>query len=145
MSPGHLATLFSASTAFFRTATAMLRFVLGAFGAAGVADVGAHAAEIVRKIRTAAHQRRRRPTDFRTITVQPNTFGHHLDVGFAQACGGAMFASLGAAATGFDAGTKLLVTHNGLLLSGNLVPVSAKMVSLLLPYRFLGPGMLGGR
>lgn len=110
----HSATLLGAAAALVGTPVAMLRLMLGTFGAAGVADFGAHATDVMCTLRSAAHVAGCRPTDLSAITIQPNAIGHHGDVVFAQARGGAVLALLGATDTGFDARTRFLVTHNGL-------------------------------
>lgn len=119
---GHLSTLICATPAFFGTAATVIGIVFGTLCATGVADFRAYTTDVVHELRTAAHQRCRRPANLSTITIQANAFRHHRDVLFFQASVGATFAFLRTADTGFDARAVFLVTHNELLVEN--VPTS---------------------
>lgn len=108
---GHVSALFRTFAARFGTTSTMVGFVLAAFRTAGVTDIGAHSANVVSELRPPAHERRRRPAKFRTVSIQPNAFGHRLHILFAEAGGGTMFARLRTLDAGSDARLELVVGH----------------------------------
>lgn len=81
---GHLTAFLPAKSACFGASLTMLGLVLLALGTARIANLPAQPAQIGRESGTSAHEGRRTPTGFRTVPVESNTFGHSLDVLFAQ-------------------------------------------------------------
>jgi hypothetical protein len=92
----------------------MIHFVFAAFRTAGLADFSANAAEVLRKLRTAAHKCRRSPAGLGAITVEADALGHFADVRLAQTGIRAVLAFLGTCSASFDAGLMLLMGHFGL-------------------------------
>jgi hypothetical protein len=75
---GHNAACFGTAAARFRTLLAMIMLVLSAFGCARFADPGAQGANFRRKLRSATQRLRCVGADFRTFTVQTDTFPQHF-------------------------------------------------------------------
>jgi hypothetical protein len=63
------------------------------------------------ELRTAAHESRCGPADFRAVVVEPDALGNHFHILLLQAGGAAMFAFLGTTDTGVDARLKILMRH----------------------------------
>jgi hypothetical protein len=112
---GHAAAFFSALLTGFGATLAMVGLMLAAFCPARLTNLGAHAANILHKVRPAAHKRRCRPADFSAVLVQPNTFGHFRHVPLAEAGVGAVLAFLGAANARLNARLVFVVRHEILL------------------------------
>lgn len=108
---GHSSTLFRASGAFSSAALTVIGSMLAAFLTAGIADFRAHGANVLGKARSATHEGRRQPADRCTILVEANTFGHLLDVLFAETRLATVFAHLGTPYACCDAGLILYVWH----------------------------------
>jgi len=111
---GHSSAFFRAAMTCLGTALAMFRFVLFAFSAARIANVGTEAANVLGEVRAPAHKRRGHPADFGTVPVKPDTFGHDSDILFAQAGVRTVLASLSTFHAGFDTGLVLFVGHESL-------------------------------
>ncbi len=120
LSDTHFAACFGACLAGFSTTGAMLIVVLAALlgtlvtylrtkGAKAVSDVIPDLA-----IGT-GHEGSGHAAQVSAIAVQLDAIGHHLHVRFAQACGGAMFAFVGAGLAGLDAVIVLLVHGVGVV------------------------------
>ena len=132
---GHRAARFSACAARFSATLAVVVFVLGTLGPAGVAERGAQPAEVSVELGTPAHERGREPAERRAIPVQTDALRHHLHVGFAQAGGRAVFALLRAADTGFNARLMLTVCHGSTSKNGvdETVPASRLRLRYAIP------------
>ncbi len=87
----------------------MIVLVLPAFVAAGLADFGTHAADVVGELRTAAHKAGRRPAHDRTVVIEMNAAGNVRDVRFAEAGRLAVLASAGTADARLDAGVEFVM------------------------------------
>lgn len=109
--PVHAATSLGASPTDVGATLAVVGLMTRTLGTAGVADPGAKLAEFLGKSAAAAHQRRCEPADIGAIAIQPNAFGHHLDVLLLEAGGRTMFAFHGTGLTGFDAIGVQIVSH----------------------------------
>jgi hypothetical protein len=103
--------LLGTPTAHFGAALAVFGFVFLALGGAGFTDVGANTAEFGGELRSAAHEGRRTPADFRAVSVEPDALGHFLDVWFAKAGAGAALTRLGTLHASLDAGCISVVGH----------------------------------
>ncbi|MBD8530511.1 hypothetical protein IFT83_11045 [Massilia sp. CFBP 13647] len=86
--------------------------MLAALGGAGSTYLGALTAQDHREITTARHETGRQAAQLRTVHVQRNAAGHHLDVFFTQAGAGAMVAGGGASVAGVDTVLEISVIHN---------------------------------
>lgn len=93
----------------------MVHLVLAALFLAVLANLGAGFADKRDHAAVTRHAGRRETTDFRTVDVQRNAFGHGIDVGFVQAGVGTTVASQGAGLTGGDAGFEVGFRHQLLL------------------------------
>ena len=109
----HAAAFFRATVAGRRTAATVLVLVLVplAFAAADLAHFGAAAADFIGKVRSAAHERGRRPAEFGTILVEPDAIDQGSEVAFAQTSLPTMLAFLRAFDAGVDTGAMLFVWH----------------------------------
>jgi hypothetical protein len=107
----HFAAFFSAIAASLCALFAMLRLVLCAFIAAGLANIGTHLADRLRILTPACHERRRHPAYLRAIHIECDAPRHHLDILFLQAGSSAVVASGGTCVTGIDTGLGLLMRH----------------------------------
>src|SRR5262245_49881264 len=90
----HAAALFRAAMAGFRTAPAVLVIVSFAFATADFTHFSARAADVVGKVRAAAHEGGRRPAEGGTVLVKPDAVDQSGEVAFAQTSLRAMFAFL---------------------------------------------------
>lgn len=97
---------------------AMVRFVLTTFGATSLTDVSANCTELLGKLGTATHECHRVPANSCTVSIETDTFRHHLDVLFDQTSTRAMLARLGTFHARFNAGRKFFVAHQN---SPNLI------------------------
>jgi hypothetical protein len=79
--------------------------------AAQVAELRAEPADIIQKVRSAAHECRSGPADLRAIMVQADTFGEQPQVIFGQAGIGAVLTLLGALDTSLDARVVAMMSH----------------------------------
>jgi hypothetical protein len=110
-----LPAFVGAALAFIGAPLAVVDIVLSTFHAAGFADLGTNAANLLHELRATTHEARRRPTDRRAVFVEPNTLGHHGDIAFTQASLGTVLAFLGASNASIDTRLVLLVGHGYLL------------------------------
>lgn len=86
--------------------------VLGAFRAAGFADVRANLADVAGKFAAASHVTRGEPANRGAVDVEPDAFRHHFDVLLTKTGGCTVVARVCAAVTGLDARLMLLVSHD---------------------------------
>jgi hypothetical protein len=112
VNPHHPLAFLRASLAGFGTLLAVLLVVLAALLSAGAARLGAHPADVPRKIRITAHEQRRRPAQGRAVPIQLNTTRHHLYVTFPKTLTCAPRAFIRAVVAGLDAIDVLLISHN---------------------------------
>jgi hypothetical protein len=89
----------------------MVRLVLAAFFAAGLADLGAQLTQLLGELATAGHIARGQTADCSAVHVQRDASRHHFHVLLLQARGRTVVASVGAGVAGVDAGLVLLVSH----------------------------------
>lgn len=130
----HPTALLSAALAGFGALLAVVVLVLAALGCTGLTNFGADAANLLRELRTAAHERGGVPAHLGAVFIEPDALGHHGDILFAQAGVAAVFTRLGAADTGFD--TALVVLSHRVV-SQKRVPV--KKASATFPVRATQP------
>lgn len=107
----HRSARFRAFATGFGAPLTVVHLVPGTFFPARVANFGADPADLLGELRSATHERRRLPADRRAIPVEPNAFGHHLDVRFLQTSACAMFAFLSAGHALLNTRLMLLVCH----------------------------------
>lgn len=100
---GHLAAGFGAGAASLGALLAVLDAVLVALGAAGVANFRAEGADVGGEFGTAGHLARGEGAEIGAAAVKLDAVGHHLDVFFAEARGGAAFAGIRTSVAGLDA------------------------------------------
>ena len=110
MDAGHSAAFFGAMLARFGAGAAMLRVMPPTFFRAGVADIGADAANLVNEPRAAAHEGRATPALAGAIEAQPSAIGH---VRHAGALDRAMLALLRATHARLDTGLMFQMCHGG--------------------------------
>lgn len=107
----HAAALLGAVLACVRTALAVVYLVLATLRAAGFANVGADAAQLLGELRIPAHKGRGLPADSSTVVVQANTLCHFRNVALTQACIGTVLTSLSTFDARLDARLKFLMGH----------------------------------
>lgn len=115
--PCHLAAFFRTALAIFGALLAVVHLVLAALRAAGLADLGAYAANLVGELRAAAHEGRRAPACLGAVTVQADALGHFRHVLLVKTRAGTVFAFLGALHARFNTGMELVVSHINFLLA----------------------------
>jgi hypothetical protein len=108
---GHLTAFFRAALALIGAPLAVIDLMLAAFGAAGLAYFCTQPADILRKLRSPAHQRSRGPAKLSAVFVEANTLSHFADILLSKARVAAMFALLGASNARFNARLIVLVAH----------------------------------
>jgi hypothetical protein len=86
--------------------------MVSALRATSPTDFGAEAAKIVRELRIALKQGGRGPADLGAVAIEPDTLGHHRDMGLAQTSREALFARPSALDTGFDARLVIRERHD---------------------------------
>jgi len=110
---GHLPAFPGAGLAGIGAALAMICFVLAAFTAAILADIGAQAAQFARiafgMFIGHGHELRGHAADVSTIPIELDTAGHHLHIIFVQAGGGAVITFLCALVARFDTTLEFLM------------------------------------
>jgi hypothetical protein len=106
-----VAAFFGTLAARLGTPLAVIDLMLFAFGPAGVTHFGTLAAKIMSKLRTPTHPLDGPSTDVGAVSIESNTFGHHLHVLFAETGRGTMFAFLRTLDAGCDTGLEFVVRH----------------------------------
>lgn len=89
----------------------MVVLVLGTFRTTGLADLRAKLADALCELRAARHFAQGERADVGAAAIEFDAPGHHLDVFFVQARGGAMFAGFEASLARGDAIFVFLVRH----------------------------------
>jgi hypothetical protein len=92
----HLPAFHGTALAFIGTALAMFDVVLAALGATCFADVCANSANLLQKVRAAAHKPSRGEANLGAIPVHPNAICHFCDIRLVETGIGAMLALLSA-------------------------------------------------
>lgn len=108
---GRLPAGFGARAAGFGAFLAMVGFVFGALGAAVIADFGAKSADVRGKFGTSGHLAGGERAKVGATTIKLDAAGHHVDIGFAKAGGGAAFTGFAASVAGLDAVVERVVMH----------------------------------
>lgn len=96
----------------------MVCLMLRAFVAAGLTDLRAHLAHLIREATAARHEAGRKTADRGAVDVECDALRHHADVLLLEAGGRAAIARIGARIARIDAG----LVH----LSGHVVLLSGK-------------------
>jgi hypothetical protein len=112
---GHAAAFFGALLARVGATLAVLGFMLATLRSTGIADVGAHAANIVHELRSPTHEGGGGPADGGAIPVQPDALNHCCHIVFAETGISAMLTFLGASETCFNAALVFLMGHRWFL------------------------------
>lgn len=108
---GHAFAFLGTAFTGFGATLAVLHIMLATFIATDAANLGADAAEVFGKFRTAGHKSGGGGTDFRASAVQLDASGHSFYVFFVEALGGAMITLDRALVAGLDTPFKFLVRH----------------------------------
>jgi len=108
---GHPPALFCAAFTGVRTALKMVHLEFAALRPASLTNVRTDSTDFLHESRIATHVAGRRPTNFGTILVKANAFGHSLNVALAEAGFRTMLALLRALNTGVDAALMFFVAH----------------------------------
>jgi hypothetical protein len=112
----------------------MIVLVFAAFRATGVADLCAHAADILRETGIAAHKCGSRPAHF--CAIQPNALGHFVHVLLAEPSVHTVLTLLSIADTRFNAGLKLLMANSKRACGANCVEIKFNTFpGVLVPHR----------
>ena len=89
----------------------MVHLMLSAFRAARFANLSTDTAQLVRELRSAAHEGRCAPTGFSAVTIEADAFRHLGYVAFLKTRALAVLARLGTLDAGCDATLKFLMSH----------------------------------
>ncbi len=109
----HFPAGLGAGAASFGAFLAMVESMLGALGAAGIADFGAERADLGGELGAARHLARGEGADVGATAIKFDAMGHHVDVGLAEAGGGAALAGVSASMAGLNAVVEGKVVHGG--------------------------------
>lgn len=85
------------------TLLTVVGLVLATFIGTGFANIGAKAAQLIGVLAVLGHERGGQATDLRALSIQADTFSHHVDVFLLQTGRRTAVAVSGANMTGFDA------------------------------------------
>jgi hypothetical protein len=111
---GHFPACLRAFTTRVGTFLTVIHFVLCAFFAAGIANLGAELTNSFSELRAARHFSHRERADVGAATVEFDAARHHLYVFFVQAGGCAVFTGLHALVAGLDTVFVFFVGHDGM-------------------------------
>jgi hypothetical protein len=100
----------------------VIDFVLRAFRATSIADLGTKLANAFREFRAACHLTLRQGTDVSATAIKFDAASHHLDVIFVQTCRRTMFTFNEAVVARLDAILVLFVSH-GVFLGSVLISI----------------------